>query len=149
MNLATQTTSNRAFGFDSSFSIYCAFVDTGESADPGANAKVDSYSAVLNGPGNDIRGTIGVSGLDTGDTVIVEVWGILQDPAPSNVTGNVPVTMVDFTTCITTNPCAGGGTGSIGSQTISIQNTQNFFGGGGGASADVSVTKTDGPTRWR
>ncbi len=49
--------------------------------------------------------------------------------------------MVNFTTCVTTNPCAGS-TGSIGNQTIAIKNVQVFF---SQASADVSVTKSDSP----
>ena len=140
IDLDTRTTANDNFGFDASFGIYCAFLDTAESTDPGANAKVDSFVSGANG--TDIRGTIVVSGLDTGDVALIEVWGVLRDPAPTNTNGNVQASMVDFTTCVTTNPCAGGSTGSIGNQTISIQKTQDFF---SGASADVSVTKADSP----
>ncbi len=47
MDLAGRTSggTDKNFGFDPAYGIYCAFVDTGDgsSVDPGADARVDSY----------------------------------------------------------------------------------------------------------
>jgi hypothetical protein len=62
----TKTTSGGDFGYDPSYRVYCAFVDTADTAsiDPGANAKVDSYTTTIANNGTwqeKIPGTIQVS----------------------------------------------------------------------------------------
>jgi hypothetical protein len=74
-----KTTNGDDFGFDPTQGVICAFVDYGDvgTVDPLENAKVDNYSFVRKGSGtnNDrTEGTVQVSGLDSGDNVIVEVW---------------------------------------------------------------------------
>ena len=79
IELDTKTSNGGNFGYDPAFGIYCAFIDTSDSAnvsvDP--NDKVESFSSLLIHPGANneaISGTIILNGLQTGDTVVLEVW---------------------------------------------------------------------------
>ncbi|HEX5221955.1 MAG TPA: hypothetical protein VFZ59_20500 [Verrucomicrobiae bacterium] len=96
---STHTTSNDRFGFDTNYMVYCAFVDAGDigSIDPHANARVESYSSRIVNAGTiteKIEGTFRVSGLDTGDRVIVEVWMVLMSTQPKNVGGTIASDLV-------------------------------------------------------
>ncbi len=142
----TNTVSGRNFGYDPGYMVYCAFVDTQDKGtiDPLNNAKVDSITPNIVGSGSnqEIQGTIQVSGLDTGDNVIVEVWvvlksTILSDPKP---TGNIQSRLVKAQTVPTTPGIIPGIIGT-GNQIISLVQIGDFF----SAEADVSVIKTDSP----
>lgn len=136
----TKTTSGADFGFDPAYGLYCAFVDTGDqgTVDPGANAKVSSFSSVTNDPGastEQIYGTINVGGLNPGDKVIVEIWVVLKDQIPGGANGNVQ-TGLDAAR----EPSSGQSV-NVGNQTVPLLRVQEFF----SSEADVSVTKTDSP----
>jgi len=126
----THTTSGDDFGFDPSYMVYCAFVDTADpgNIDPGNNAKVDSFTSTLINPGGgsteQIQGTFQVSGLEKGDNVIVEIWVVLKPTIPPKSTGNVQTELI-------------GGA----SQTVPLLQIGSFF----TEKADVSVIKEDSP----
>ena len=135
----TKVTSGGDFGYDPAYEVYCAFVDTADAAtvDPGANAKVDSWTdTVLNvGTSNEqIQGTFQISGLDSGDSVIVEIWVVLKSIIPAGISGNVQSGMGGAQT-------AAGATINTGNQTVPLLQVGSFF----TADADVSVTKSDTP----
>ena len=138
-----KTTSGGNFGFDTRYKVVAAFVDTGDvgTIDPGANAKVDSFSSVIVGAGTSnerIQGTFQISGLNTGDNVIVEMWVVLDDTIPAGVTGNVQTSLVSAKT----GPVSGTGSAiSTGNQTVPLLKVQDFF----SANADISVVKSDSP----
>ena len=119
-----KTTNGGDFGFDPNYLVYCAFVDDGDSAsvDPEADAKVDSWtSAIVNAGTNNeqIQGTIQVSGLDDGDSVIVEIWVVLKNSIPPGVRGNVQTGLVGAQT-------ASGDSINTGNQTVPVQQVQDF-----------------------
>ncbi len=135
----TKTSSGQDFGYDPAYEVYCAFVDTADAAavDPGSNAKVGSWTdtVVNNGTSNEqIQGTFTVSGLDDGDTVIVEIWVVLKSTIPAGATGNVQTGLLDAKT-------ASGDTINTGNQTVPLLRVQEFF----SSDADISVTKSDSP----
>jgi hypothetical protein len=91
---STHTTSNDRFGFDTNYMVYCAFVDPADpgSIDPHFNAKVDSLSSYLFDRGTineQIRGKLQISGLDSGDRIIVEIWMVMQSTPPDHVGGTI------------------------------------------------------------
>ena len=134
-----KTTSGDDFGFDTSHGLYCAFVDTADTAttDPGHNAKVASYSSSTVGAGTSnerIAGSIDVSGLDDGDSVVVELWVVLDKTIPNGASGNVQ-------TSVTGARTSTGDTINVGAQTVPLKNVQGFI----TDKADLSVTKTDTP----
>ena len=135
----TKVTSGGNFGYDPAYKVYCAFVDTADAAsvDPGANAKVDSWTdtVVNTGTSNEqIQGTIQVSGLDNGDSVIVEIWVVLKNTIPPGISGNVQTGLVSARTIT-------GETINTGNQTVPLLRVGEFF----SSNADVSVTKSDSP----
>jgi uncharacterized repeat protein (TIGR01451 family) len=135
-----KTTSGQDFGFDPSYGVYCAFVDTSEpgTVDPGDDAKVDSYTDTTLDVGTNnerIRGTIQVSGLDSGDKVLVEIWVVLKCTVPPAVTGNVQTSIADANTGTAANPDKKINTGN---QTVPLNQVGQFF----TAEADVSVSKS-------
>lgn len=86
----TKTTSGDNFGFDPNYGVLAAFVDYGDGAnkDTGNNAKVDSFkwNVADKGTSNEqIQSTIQVSGLDDGDTVVVETWLVLKSVVPQKL----------------------------------------------------------------
>ncbi|MCU1677737.1 MAG: hypothetical protein JWM93_2495, partial [Frankiales bacterium] len=136
----TKTTSGGDFGFDPAYGVACAFVDTADAGttDPGADARVSGYSSSTGDVGTsneEIRGAISVSGLQAGDRVVVELWVVLKSTIASGVTGNVQSGL----TRAYEGPLAN--VVNTGNQTIPLLRPQEFS----SASADVSVTKTDGP----
>ncbi len=135
----TMSTNSSDIGYDPSYGVYCAFVDTKDtaSADPGQNAKVDKfgYSIVNGGAANEqIQGKIQVSGLNQGDSVIVEIWVVLKNRIASSSQGNVQTGLLDAKTVATTPENIQGG-----NQTVPLLRVQEFF----SSKADLSVTKTD------
>jgi hypothetical protein len=99
----TKTTSGGNFGYDPTYMVYCAFVDTADvgTIDPGNNAKVDSWTMTLANPGTaneEIQGTFKVSGLDNNDRAILEVWVVLKPTIPAGTTGNVQTRLISART---------------------------------------------------
>jgi len=136
-----KTTSGGNFGFDTHYKVIAAFVDTGDvgTKDSGAQATVDQFTSTVVGAGTSneaIRGTFQVSGLDSGDNVIVEMWVVLDDVIPTGVTGNVQTSLVSAKT----GTLAGSGSNiSTGNQTVPLLKVQDFF----SSNADLSVVKSD------
>lgn len=134
-----KTTQGGDFGFDPAYGVLCAFVDYGDAAsiDPLANAQVDSYASttVSPGTGNEaINGTIVVSGLESGDSIVVEIWVVLKDYwPPTGATGNVQTGLVSATT-------ATGDRISTGNQTVPLLRVGEFT----TSDVDLRLTKTDG-----
>jgi len=119
---STYTTSNERFGYDTNYMVYCAFVDAADpgTIDPNFNAKVESYSSVLVNKGTiheQIQGTFRVSGLDSGDRVIVEIWVVLTSTEPGHVGGTIASDLVSAQKAtLPPEPI------STGAQTVSIGN---------------------------
>jgi uncharacterized repeat protein (TIGR01451 family) len=127
----THSTSGDDFGFDPTYMLYCAFVDTadGGTVDPGNDAKVDGFTSTLANPGGgateEIRGTVTVSGLDSGDTVVVELWAVLKSALPAGgAKGNVQTNLVSAQTGSV--PPVGINTGN---QTVPLSKVGSFSNG--------------------
>jgi uncharacterized repeat protein (TIGR01451 family) len=135
---ATNTSSGGNFGYDPTYMVYCAFVDTADAGtiDPENDAKVDNVTSTLVGSGSNqyIQGAFNVSGLDDGDQVVVEIWVVLKSTIPTGSTGTV-------STSVDSAQTATGDKITSGKQTIDINKLQEFF----TSDADVSVLKTDIP----
>ena len=134
-----KTTSGDDFGFDPSYGLYCAFVDTADTAttDPGHNAKVADYTSATADAGTNnerIAGTVNLAGLDNGDSVVVELWVVLDKTIPAGAGGNVQ-------TSITSAQTATGDSVNVGAQTVPLKNVRAFF----TDNADLSVAKSDSP----
>ena len=132
---STVTTSGGNFGYDDFYGVIAAFVDTSDAAhdDVGGNATVTGFSWVV--VGDEIQGTFTVSGLEDGDTVVVEAWLVLDDEiAPSGITGNVQSRLIDAET-VTDDPDSI----NTGNQTVPLLRPANFY----NAEADLEITKTD------
>jgi len=131
---STVTTNGSDFGYDDTYGVYAAFVDTGDGAhvDPGADATVESFSWAL--AGTMIQGTFNLIGLDDGDVVVVEVWLVLDSTFPNKVVGTVASGLTNAYT-------ATDDTINTGSQTVPLLRAGSFD----SVSADLSVTKSDSP----
>ncbi|MEO7514601.1 MAG: hypothetical protein ABIW93_02230 [Verrucomicrobiota bacterium] len=119
---STHTTSNDEFGYDKNYKVYCAFVDPADpgSVDPHNNAKIDSFSSIMINTGTideKIQGTFRVSGLDSGDRVIVEVWVVLMSTQPDHVGGTIASDLVSAQKVMTPPEAI-----ATGGKTISIGN---------------------------
>lgn len=139
----TKTTPGDDFGFDPYYGVYAAFVDYGDTAshDPGNNAKVDKFPSAVAKEGThdeQIQSTIQVSGLDDGDTVIVEIWMVLKSTIPERSTGNVQAGLLSAKTGSTGTT---GDTINVGNQTVPLNKVENFF----SAKTEVGIKKTDSP----
>ena len=136
-----KTTSGGNFGFDPAFGILAAFVDTGDPqyTDTGTLATVSAFSSSTLDIGTNnerIHGDIQVSGLESGDKVIVEVWVVLKSTIPDGVSGNVQTSIDEaHTGPLNTN----GSNINTGNQTVPLLRVQEFF----SADADISVIKSD------
>jgi uncharacterized repeat protein (TIGR01451 family) len=135
----TKTTSGGDFGFDPSYMVYAAFVDTSDigTVDPGNDAKIDWFSSIIVNTGENkeaIEGTFQISGLDTGDNIIVEIWMVLQSTA-NNANGNVHTYLVDASTGPISSP---GSKINVGTQTVPLM-------GGDFDIPDVSIIKSESP----
>ena len=136
---AIETTNGGAFGYDESYGVIAAFVDAGDSdlVDPNNNATVDNFSWQLADTDPDpdfdeIQGTFTICGAEPGETIIVEVWLVLDDQIASGTGGNVQSGLISAS-------CANGATLNTGSQTVPLLRVGEFF----SSDADVSITKTD------
>jgi len=119
---STYTTSNDKFGYDKNYKVYSAFVDAADigSIDPHLNAKVDSFSSTIINAGTieeKIQGTFRVSGLDTGDRIVVEVWVVLMSTQPDHVGGTIASDLVSAQKVLTPPQPI-----TVGAKTISIGN---------------------------
>jgi hypothetical protein len=94
------TTSGGAFGYNETIGVLAAFVDIDDGAhiDPGNDASVSSFSwSIVND--DEIQGVFDMTGLDSGDVVVVEVWVVIQDIFPeAGATGNVHSRLIDDAT---------------------------------------------------
>jgi hypothetical protein len=95
----TYTSSNNRFGYDTNYMIYAAFVDCGDPGnyDQNNNARVQSFSSKVVNPGTineAIQGTFTVSGLDSGDQIVVEIWVVLDSSMPDHTSGNIAAGLV-------------------------------------------------------
>lgn len=139
--LLAKTTSGDNFGFDTNYKIIAAFVDTGDVAtvDPGLNATVDTFSSVILGAGTKnerIQSTVQLSGLNSGDNIVVELWAVLKDTIPAGSSGNVQTGVVSAHTGPSTST---GSTINTGNQTVPLLQVADFF----KSEADLSVVKSD------
>jgi hypothetical protein len=119
---STYTTSNDKFGYDKNYKVYCAFVDPTDlgSSDPHQNARVESFSSVIVNEGTieeKIQGTFRISGLDSGDRVVVEVWVVLMATQPNHVGGTIASDLVSAQKVLDPPQPI-----SVGTKTISIGN---------------------------
>ncbi len=135
---STHTTSGGNFGYDPSYGVIAAFVDTGDGAhfDPGGDATVQSITWVEDEDNDEIVGVFVISGLDDDDVVVIEPWLVLKDTIPPGSTGNVQSKLVSAATVP-----AGTKAISTGNQTVPLLRVHEFF----SADADLSVTKTSEP----
>ena len=129
---STVTTNGGLFGYDPGYGVYAAFVDTGDGAhvDPVGDALVSTFSSAL--VGDEIQGTISVSGLQAGDVVVVEVWLVLQCSIPEKIGGNVASRLISGST-------AAGDTINTGNQTVPMLQVGNFT----SSAVDLQLTKDD------
>src|SRR4029453_12701188 len=144
----TKTTSGNNFGYDPSFGVYCAFIDTADTDNVSlaASTRVDSFSSTTIGVGGSneqIQGRVDVSGLVSGETAVLEIWVVLKDGLPSKLSGNVQTNLQSAKTCVTQNPCAGGSSINTGNQTVPLLQVNRFTSRNN--PADVSVVKSDSP----
>lgn len=117
----TVTTPSGPFGYDETYLVYCAFVDTADpsTSDPESDATASVTSALV---GNEIQGTFVVEGLDPGDVVVVEAWVVLDRSAPSGVSGNVQARM---SSARTLTPDVD--TINVGAETVNLQPDDDFL----------------------
>jgi len=111
----TNTTSGDNFGYDPKYGVYSAFVDTSDPATTNPNAEVTRYTSHLMGSGTNqyIEGTFNVGGLKSGDSVVIEVWVVLNQ-LNSKATGTVHASVNNAKT-------ASGAPIKVGTQTIPLQ----------------------------
>ena len=133
----TKTTSGDDFGYDPSYGVIAAFVDTSEShfIDPDGDARVSDLDWTIENEGTsneEINATITVSGLDDGDLVIVEIWVVLKDYFPDKATGNVQTGLYSAQTDDEDAI-------SVGNQTVPLLKVQEFKAN----EVDLAVTKDD------
>jgi len=125
------------FGFDSNYKIFAAFVDYGDegNVDPEQDATVTN---ITNSPlnGTLIQETVTVTGLDSGDTIIVEIWVVLENALPINANGNVQTQLVSADTVSTPSANI-----TKSAQTVPINQVKDFQ----DAKVDVQIQKSDAP----
>ncbi|SLN76162.1 hypothetical protein ROG8370_03851 [Roseovarius gaetbuli] len=146
-----ETTNGGDFGYDDVLGVIGAFIDTSDSShvDPGGDATVDSFSwSVI---GAEIVGVFTISGLDEGDSVILEPWLVLDDTIAEGIGSNVQSRLIDAATGPdntlnvapngTINLVSSGSTVNTGNQTVPLLQPQDFF----NANVDLAVTISDNP----
>jgi hypothetical protein len=116
---STETTSKGEFGYNKTYGVLAAFVDTGDGAhiDTGNAASVSSFD--WNWENDEIQGVFNITGLDDGDEVVVEVWVVIQNEFPSGATGNVHSRLIDARTLTTDDSI------NTGTQTIPMMKVQD------------------------
>lgn len=140
-----KTTNGGNFGFDPTYGLYCAFIDTADSGNStlAAGTKVESFSYTILQPGTSnerIEATIIISGLVNPERAILETWVVLKSSIPAGTSGNVQTSITSAQTCANAG-CTTGSNISTGNQTVPLLRVQEFFTTG----ADLSVTKSDSP----
>ncbi|HET6594988.1 MAG TPA: hypothetical protein VFG81_05165 [Anaerolineales bacterium] len=140
-----KTTNGGNFGFDPTYGVYCAFIDTADSGNAtlAASTKVESFSYTIlqAGTSNErIEATIIISGLVNPERAVLETWVVLKNTIPAGTTGNVQTSIGPAQTCTNAN-CTTGENISTGNQTVPLLRSQEFF----TTDADLSVTKSDSP----
>lgn len=134
MQWNTKTSSNKNFGYDATHGVYCAFIDTGDSSNVGLDGNENvSFASSITG-GGDIQGDFTLSGLNDGDTVVLEIWVVLQNQFPSDANGVVLASLGDTQTSLQ-EPI------NTGNQTVPLTNVQEFR----TSTADIVVQKVDAP----
>lgn len=126
----TRAQNGADFGFDPAYGVICAFVDTSDTpyVDANSNAHVTSYGpGAAADTGNPIPGTFTVTGLDTNDEVVVEMWLVLKSTAPVKANSNVQ-SILDMP--------------NMGNQTIPLNINGTFQ---PKPKPDVSIAKSDSP----
>ena len=147
------TTNGDNFGYDSTFGVYCAFIDTNDTrnANMDGDEKVVAFSSSVVGAGTnqEIRGSYNISGLQDNDRVVLEIWLVLKSTIPAGTGGNVQSELFDADTCPTqsgSTGCSASGPNnpaniSTGNQTVPLLQVGQFF----SSDANLGVTKTDSP----
>ncbi len=127
-----------AFGYDHTYGLLCAFVDTADPLYSGdGNESVTGWSTTKlpnSSSPTSFRSTVNIAGLDNQDRVIVELWVVLMDSIPAGTSGNIH-------TGIHSAQTSTGAAISIKSGKIPLNKLKNFF----TSQADVSVQKMDAP----
>lgn len=123
------------FGFDSNYKIFAAFVDYGDvgNVDTEQDATVTN---ITNSPlnGTLIQETVTVAGLDSGDTIIVEIWVVLENSLPIDANGNIQTQLVSADTVATTPTNI-----TKAAQTVPLNQIKDFQ----DAKVDVQIQKSD------
>jgi len=135
----TTTTGGDDFGYDESYGVINAFVDTGDTYYSGDNEEILNYSWSIDpdGCGTGQAGIVGdftVSDVDTYEEIVVDMWLVLEDQIPADAGGNVHSKLVSASEV---------GTGfkiSTGTQTVPLQTVQEL-----NNYADLEILKTDNP----
>ncbi|MBN1193286.1 MAG: DUF11 domain-containing protein [Coriobacteriia bacterium] len=136
-----KTTNGDDFGFDPAYGVLGAFVDTGDAyhEDSGASATVSglSWSVVNGGTSNEkILGSVTVSGLQTGDKIIVEMWVVLKGSITEGTNGVIQTGIDSATT--PENPDKSFASAAM---TCPLRQAEGFL----EQIADLSITKSDSP----
>lgn len=134
---STEVTNGAPFGYDESYGVLCAFVDTADGAhiDPGDDATVYNYTWLWIDTGKtEIQGTFYLSGLDDDDVVVVEVWVVLDDTWLPGTGGNVASRLISAQT-------SEADTINTGTQTVPLLQVKDFESN----KVDLSITKSDSP----
>lgn len=129
---STKTTSGALFGYDESYGVLCAFVDSADSSEGDVDAAVTQVDWVY--ADYEITGAFTVVGIDPGEAVVVEVWVVLDDEGSltPSTTGNVHAALINAQT-------SDGEKISTGTQTVPLLRVGDFL----KVPADVSVAKSD------
>jgi hypothetical protein len=96
---STIKTSGGDFGYNATIGVLSAFIDTGDGAhsDQGEDATVNLVEWTI--VDFEIQGVFNITGLDSGDTVVLEVWVVVDSIWPSaGATGNVHSRLITATT---------------------------------------------------
>ena len=135
----TQTTSGANFGFDAKYGVLAAFISKSDAAnvDPASDAQVKEFTSTIVNAGTSneaIDGSFLVTGLQKGDTVVMEAWVVLDSAIDGKVTGNVQSSLLS---------AYAGASGSTkintGNQTIPLVKVADFM----NTTADLSVSVSD------
>ena len=135
----TKTTNGGDFGFDPNWGVIGAFVDTGDAfhADSGTSASADiiAQDVINDGEQNEqITAKVRISGLQSTDKIVVELWVVLKSTIADSVTGNVQTGLSSAAT-------AEGADIQLGTQNVSLMQVHDFYTN----DADISITKDDSP----
>ncbi len=120
----TETSSNKAFGYDAAYGLGCAFFDDTDLANTATGVTVATAAAA--GPATAFTDSITVSGLTGQSTkvVIVELWVRLDLTVPANLGGTVHASVADAYV----GPVGGGGAKiQTGNADVPLNKLQDFL----------------------